>query len=228
MNYINPLNYLRSLFSLNRLPKLNIRIHNKPHDIPAFKEKNVAQAKTLTDKELRKVLNYIAIHKHAARNRAMLLITHWAGMRVGEVSALRIFDVFNEDFTCKDEIRLSREQTKGRHARSVFLAEKLRKELITYLATIDRSDPTKPLFSTQKSVKFSSNSLCQHFFWQYRNAGIDGASSHSGRRGFLSSLSSKSVPLKVLMELAGHRQAQTTMRYVDVTADMKRAAVELI
>ena len=188
----------------------------------------MAQAKTLTDKELRKVLNYIAIHKHAARNRAMLLITHWAGMRVGEVSALRICDVFNEELTCRDEIRLSREQTKGRHARSVFLAEKLRKELNTYASTIDHSDPTRPLFSTQKSVKFSSNSLCQHFFWQYRNAGIDGASSHSGRRGFLSSLSSKSVPLKVLMELAGHRQAQTTMRYVDVTADMKRAAVELI
>jgi ATP-dependent HslUV protease subunit HslV len=29
------------------------------------------------------------------------------------------------------------------------------------------------------------------------------------------------------MELVGHRQAQTTMRYIDVTSDMKRAAVEL-
>jgi hypothetical protein len=31
-----------------------------------------------------------------------------------------------------------------------------------------------------------------------------------------------------MMELAGHRQAQTTMRYVSVTPDMKRAAVELL
>jgi hypothetical protein len=31
-----------------------------------------------------------------------------------------------------------------------------------------------------------------------------------------------------MMELAGHRQAQTTMRYIDVTDDMKRAAVELL
>jgi integrase/recombinase XerD len=54
------------------------------------------------------------------------------------------------------------------------------------------------------------------------------ASSHSGRRTFLTNLSAKSVPLKVLMELANHRQAQTTMRYISVTTDMKHAAVELI
>ena len=62
----------------------------------------------------------------------------------------------------------------------------------------------------------------------YKAAGLEGASSHSGRRSFLTNLSAKSVPLKVLMELAGHRQAQTTMRYINVTADMKRAAVELV
>ena len=28
--------------------------------------------------------------------------------------------------------------------------------------------------------------------------------------------------------LTGHRQAQTTMRYINVTSDMKRAAVELV
>jgi hypothetical protein len=43
-----------------------------------------------------------------------------------------------------------------------------------------------------------------------------------------SSLSARAVPLKVLMELVGHRQAQTTMRYIDVTSDMKRAAVSLL
>jgi integrase/recombinase XerD len=62
----------------------------------------------------------------------------------------------------------------------------------------------------------------------YKAAGLDGASSHSGRRSFLTLLSSKSVPLKVLMELANHRQAQTTMRYINVTTDMKKAAVELL
>ena len=62
----------------------------------------------------------------------------------------------------------------------------------------------------------------------YRQAGFTGAGSHSGRRSFLTKLSAKSVPLKTMMELAGHRQAQSTMRYVSVTPDMKRAAVELL
>ena len=48
----------------------------------------MAQAKTFTEKELKRVLAYIAIHKHAVRNRAMLLLTHWAGLRVGEVAVL--------------------------------------------------------------------------------------------------------------------------------------------
>jgi integrase/recombinase XerD len=188
----------------------------------------MAQAKTLTEKEMRKILNYIAIHKHAARNRAMLLVTHWSGMRVGEVAALRISDVLATDSTIKDEVRLLPEQTKGKHARSVFLSEKLRKELNTYLATINRSDTSKPLFSTQKRDCFSANTLCQHFHWLYKQAGIDGASSHSGRRSFITALASKGVGVRVLMALAGHRNISTTQAYIDVNDEMQRRAVELL
>ena len=63
----------------------------------------------------------------------------------------------------------------------------------------------------------------------YKDAGfLDGASSHSGTRGFLTNLSVKAMPLKILMELAGHRQAQTRMRYINANSDMKRATVELV
>ena len=43
------------------------------------------QAKTLTEKELRRVLDHIATRSHAVRNRAMLLTLYYAGMRVGSV-----------------------------------------------------------------------------------------------------------------------------------------------
>ena len=78
------------------------------------------QAKTLSPKELRRVLDYTATRKHAARNRLMILMTHWSGMRVGEVAALLKADVLNNDGTVRDEIRLTAEQTKGRHARVVY------------------------------------------------------------------------------------------------------------
>ena len=188
----------------------------------------MAQAKTLTDKEMRKVLNYIALRKHAARNRAMLLVTHWSGMRVGEVSALRIGDVWSADGTVKDEVRLLPEQTKGKYARSVFLPEKLRKELNAYLVGVDRSDTSKPLFSTQKRDSFTANTLCQLFHWLYKQAGIDGASSHSGRRTFITSLANKGVGVRVLMALAGHRSLSVTQAYIDVNDEMQRRAVELI
>lgn len=188
----------------------------------------MSQAKTLTERELRQVLGHIALRKHATRNRAMLLVTHWSGMRVGEVAALRISDVLASDGTIKDEVRLLPEQTKGKHARSVFLPEKLRKELKLYLATINTSDTAKHLFSTQKRDCFTANTLCQHFYWLYKQAGIDGASSHSGRRSFITALASQGVGVRVLMELAGHRNISTTQAYIDVNDEMKRRAVELI
>ena len=46
----------------------------------------MAQAKTLSDQELQRVLDYAATTKAAVRNRAILLLTHWAGMRIGEVA----------------------------------------------------------------------------------------------------------------------------------------------
>ncbi len=200
--------------------------------------KKMSQARTLSEKELNLLLLYINTKKHASRNRAMVLMTFWGGMRIGEVAATKIGDVLALDGTIKQEIHLTAEQTKGKHSRTVVLADKLRKELLSYLQQrfetkkLDQIDNInvmqRPLFYTQKREGFSAATACWHLHMLYKEAGLDGASSHSGRRQFLSFLSSKSVPLKVLMELAGHRQAQTTMKYVDVTMDMKKAAVELI
>jgi integrase/recombinase XerD len=201
-------------------------------------EENMKQARTLNDKELNLLLLYINTRKHAARDKAMVLMTYWGGMRVGEVAATKIKDVLAADGSIKHEINLTAEQTKGKYSRTVVLAEKLRKELLNYLLTrFDSKElialtysnfANNPLFATQKREGFNANTACYHFHMLYKAAGIIGASSHSGRRSFLTNLSAKAVPLKVLMELAGHRQAQTTMRYINVTSDMKRAAVELV
>lgn len=198
----------------------------------------MGQARTLNDKELNLLLLYIDTRRHAARNRAMVLMTYWGGMRIGEVAATKLRDVLALDGSIKQDIRLTAEQTKGRHARTVVLADKLRKELQVYLQqrygtkklveVASTVDMNAALFATQQREAFSANTACYHMWMLYKGAGLCGASSHSGRRSFLSQLSAKAVPLKVLMELAGHRQAQTTMRYVDVTMDMKKAAVELI
>jgi len=217
---------------------LNKRKQTTRKEINWFKRKKVMSARVLTEKELNLLLLFVKTRKHAERDRAMVLMTHLAGMRVKEVAATRIVDVLALDGSIKKEIHLTAEQTKGKHARTIVLSDKLRRELLNYLQarfatkqliTITTTkDMKKPLFKTQKRDGFTANTLCYHFHMLYKSAGLTGASSHSGRRHFLTKLSSKGVALRTMMELAGHRQAQTTMRYIDVTDDMKRAAVELI
>jgi len=188
------------------------------------------QAKTLNQNEIRKVLDYTATRKHSSRNRCLLYTTFLSGMRVGEVASLRYSDVVNEDGTIKNEIRLTAEQTKGNEARVVFVNEKLRKEFERYIRTYKPINKKLKFFYSQKAESdgFTSNTLTQFFHYLYRRAGVDGASSHSGRRTFITNLATKGVGVRVLMSLAGHKNISTTQAYIDVNDDMKRKAVELV
>jgi len=188
----------------------------------------MSQAKVLNPQELRKVLDYTATRRHSVRNRTMLLLTHYAGMRVGEVAALRINDILNSDNTIKSEVRLMPNQTKGKHARTVYLNGRMQKELALYIKTLKIKDPSKPLFYTQKKDGFSSNSLTQYFFYLYRGVGLEGASSHSGRRSFLTGLANKGTAIHILKSLAGHRNISTTAAYLYSSPDQLKAAVELV
>ena len=187
------------------------------------------QAKTLNATELRRVLDYTATRKHSARNRALLMTTFLSGMRVGEVASLRFSDVLNTDGSVKNEIRLRAEQTKGKEARVVFVSEKLRKELEQYVRLLNITDMSRKFFYSQKTKSdgFTANTLTQFFHYLYKRSGIDGASSHSGRRTFITNLANKGVGVRVLMSLSGHKNISTTQAYIDVNDDMKRKAVEL-
>lgn len=186
------------------------------------------QAKVLTDKELKIVLAIVAQGRHAARNRALILTSFWTGMRVGEIAALRISNVVNADRTIKDEIRLSAEQTKGNKGRVVMLGDRIVKELSVYAENINIDAPQRPFFYSQRCRDgFTANTLCQHFALMYRNAGLSGASSHSGRRTFITTLAHKGVGVRVLMALAGHRNMSTTQRYIDLNDEILKKAVNL-
>ncbi len=113
----------------------------------------------------------------------------------------------NDTGEVRDQINLIPEQTKGRHARAVFVNAKFRRELEAYLASHPMQSSTDRLFYTQKKGRagFTPNTLAQYFHYLYKRAGIVGGSSHSGRRTFITNLASKGVGVRVLMSLAGHR-----------------------
>jgi len=188
----------------------------------------MAQAKSLTQNEIDQVLRFISNTKLGYRDRVIFLFTVWSGMRIKEVASLRSCDVVNTDGTIKAEVRLAAEQTKGRHSRTVFLPEKFRREIADYIRGKCLKFPELPLFYSHTGKAFSANTLCNHFYWLYRRAGISGASSHSGRRTFITSLAGKGIGVWVLASLAGHRSISVTQRYIDVNDDMKRQAVELV
>ena len=190
----------------------------------------MAQAKTLTKEEMSRVLDYIRTRRFAPRNRAMMLLTHQAGLRIGEVACLRWSDVINQDGTVKEEIRLLPDMTKGRHPRTVFVNMRLREELSAYAAQARCVDRSYPFFASQKSMKsgFGANSLAQTFALLYEGAGVEGASSHSGRRTFLTNLANKGTAIHILKTLAGHRSISTTAAYLYSSPSQLRAAVELV
>ena len=108
----------------------------------------MSQAKTLTPAEVEHMLTHIQQHSYAMRNRLMFLTGLWSGMRVGELASLTVGDVRNADMSIKAEIRLTAQQTKGRHPRTVFLPQKLRVELEQYMSLRGTVPAANPLFVT--------------------------------------------------------------------------------
>jgi integrase/recombinase XerD len=188
------------------------------------------QAKTLNQQELRRVLDYTATRKHSIRNRALVLTSFLSGMRVGEIASLRYSDVVSADGTIKNEIHLTAQQTKGNKGRTVFVNDRLRKELESYIATYKPINTNRRFFYSQKvtSDGFTANTLTQYFHHLYKRVGIDGASSHSGRRSFATNIASKGVGIRVLQKLLGHKNIQTTSVYIYANDNMLRKAVELV
>jgi integrase/recombinase XerD len=199
----------------------------------------MSQAKVLSEKEIKKVIKVIDAKRHSTRNRCMFLLTHGSGMRVGEVAALRLCDVLMSDGSIKSEVFLSAQQTKGSKGRTVYLSEKMREEIRLYLMTrfklkdllaVTLTDTSRALFTNQKDCNrgFSASTACQMFHYWYKEAKIEGASSHSGRRGFITNLANKGVHVRILQELAGHSSIAVTQKYIDVNHDKLRTAVEML
>ncbi len=186
------------------------------------------QAKTLTVRELKLVLAHCATRRHAARDRLAVLLGHWAGLRAKEIAALKLHHVQNSDGTIRDSFLLTAEETKGRKARRVFVSTRLQKEIGSYLKSINLRQVNPYLLQSQKGMSFSANTMCQLLCQLYEECEIEGASSHSGRRTFITRLASKGVSVRVLQELASHANLATTQKYIDVNENQMRNAIEII
>lgn len=187
------------------------------------------QARVPTEAEFRRLVAVASQGRHGPRNRAALMLSYLAGLRVGEIAALRWGDLLGGDGRACEQLRLSAAMTKGGHARVVFMNTRLRREVEQFKTSLSESPVASlPVLITQKRTSFSPNTLSQLMRSWYDQAGLDGGSSHSGRRWFITRLAHSGISPKAIMMLAGHKHLSTTQRYIDVNDQMMRAAVEVL
>ena len=185
-------------------------------------------ARILSQSEFEQALETAKSSTYSNRDRLLLFLSHHGGMRVGEIASLRHSDVLTINHQVKDIIRLSKAVTKGRQARDVMVSPVLAKELASFYAQHTDLDLKQFVIVNRYNRPFSSNALSIHFLKLYDKAGLHDASSHSGRRGFITKLHHKGVPLRTIMELVGHRQMSTTQIYIDTDDAQKRNAVAML
>ena len=157
-------------------------------------------------------------------------LSFYAGLRACEIAALKVSDVFDGSGEVRDTIQLASSQTKGNDAATVLVSKRLSEQLKKfgkqYKSHVKRTDA--PLIFSAKGGGFNAQTIINLFQKLYEEAGISGASSHSGRRQFVTELADKGINARVIQALARHKHLNTTMRYIDINENKMRSAIELI
>lgn len=131
-----------------------------------------------------------------------------------------------EDFY--PEARKHRCKSRDLPMNDVALRTALEKHHAIRLAAHPSVKKTHPLFLTQKGGPYSPNTLQEHFALMQRHwAGIERASSHSGRRTLMTNIiheQKKSV--KVAQKIAGHVSPSTTLIYEEPPEESLKEALQ--
>lgn len=179
------------------------------------------KAKVLTEQELRRTLRIISKKPHAKRNTALLWCSFGLGLRAKELANLRVEHVLGVDGRLLEEVNLSSAMTKGAKHRFVYITNSsLIEALESYLDERQVQEDIlfnkqAALFASQKGGAFTPNTLQQLFHRIFTEAKIHGASSHSGRRTFATTLIEKGADIKAVSRLMGHSSISMTAQYVE-------------
>ena len=89
-----------------------------------------------------------------------------------------------------------------------------------------------PVIVSERGGTMTASSIVNWFGKFYRQLGLQGCSSHSGRRTFVTRaarlVSRAGGSLRDVQELAGHRSIKTTQAYIEGDADAQRRLIRLL
>src|ERR1700674_2536771 len=140
------------------------------------------QAKVLSRDDIRDLLAFYSLTRHPIRNRVIVLLSVKAGLRAGEIANLTWDMVLSPTGEVGSVIELRDHAAKKGSGRLIPLHPDLRDALETWIKTIDG---TGPVIRSERGGPMTPLSIVNWFAGAYRALGLDGCSSHSGRRTFI-------------------------------------------
>lgn len=191
-------------------------IQGYAHSIPTLDIKGVGARKrvpkSLSENELRRLLRAV----HASGNRrdtALIELLAGAGLRVGELLALRIGDLVLNDRSGYVVVR----QGKNANYREVPLTAPVRQALMMYLGSLDSNKPGLPLWIGQRG-EIKNRSSVLRILEKYSLAAQLPATvgPHQLRHTFATRYLKKNPgDIRGLAALLGHASLNTTMIYTE-------------
>lgn len=186
------------------------------------------QAKVLNSKQVDALLYHVGGLRHGLRNQVIVLLSVRAGLRAKEVANLKWNMIVGADGEVGDYIHLTDIASKGRSGRVIPINKHLRASL----AELQGLDRGEWVIRTERADRTSAQAVVNLFQRWYRDLGLIGCSSHSGRRTFITNaarkISTVGGSLRDVQQLAGHTSLQTTQRYIEGHSEARKLVVELV
>lgn len=187
------------------------------------------QAKVLSDQHIEDLLFFAANTRRPDRNRVIVLLSMKAGLRAAEIANLTWEMVSGPTGQIGTVIELRDKAAKMASGRAIPMHARLQEALRSL-----RGGETVPgpVIRSERGGPMTPLSIVVWFSRAYESLGLDGCSSHSGRRTFITraarSVHKVGGSLRDVQLLAGHRSIQTTQRYIDGDSDAQRRLVSLL
>lgn len=187
------------------------------------------QAKVLSEQHVKQLLALAQASRYPKRNRVIVLLSVKAGLRAGEIAKLTWPMVLAASGEIGTSIELEDRIAKKRSGRRIPIHAELHAALI---ALKKSSGGDGPVVRSERDRHMTSVSIVNWFGKAYRTIGLDGCSSHSGRRTFITRAArvvhKAGGSLRDVQLLAGHQSITTTQRYIDGDSEAQRRLVALV
>ena len=155
----------------------------------------------------------------ALRDRGMVAMMLFAGLRVDEVANLLVGDVWVSERKGQVVVR----QGKRGKRREVPLSSSVREAVGMF---VEGKNLDKPLFADEAGQALSTRAIQKRVEAMAGRLGIEGLSCHALRHTFAKSLLDAGRPLTEVQQLLGHEKIETTARYVQPGREDLAEAVE--